>query len=206
MNAILRTSLLALPVALALSACAGGAEDEGAPAPRAAIEEFDSSPRTRAPGLAVLTRAVALDRAAARDAALDLLDAEDGDARLAAVYALGLVLQQGDAASLAPVLDRAAPGERLLAASALTSVGDRRGVPVLIEALDRDDLLPLGAGGIHAWQQARFALLAFTGEDLGLRAARTLTDASATKPSWQDWWAANASSFRVVRAPGRFGP
>jgi hypothetical protein len=206
-NALLRTTLLALPaVVLACSACGGGGgggEDRKIDA-RVAIEEFDSSTRARTRSLSRLTRAIVTDRAGVREAALDSLDAEEADARLAAVYTLGLVLEPPDADALASSLGAVEPGERLLAAAALASLGDGRGVPVLIAALDGSDLLPLSAGGVHAWQQARFALLAFTGRDFGLRAARTHAAAAATKSRWEAWWSANASSFRVVRAKGRF--
>jgi HEAT repeat protein len=139
---------------------------------------------------------------AAREAALDHLESQDADARIAAVYTLSITLEPDDADALAPLLESTNPGERVLAATGMLAVGDGRGVPALIAALEIEDPLPFGSPPLRVWEQARFALLSFTGEDLGLREAAIAQDAAATAPEWESWWASAEGSFKVVRAPG----
>jgi hypothetical protein len=202
MPILARLAAVLAVLALGCAACGGG--DAGGPPVGQAIEEFDPSPQARPRSLARLSVAAATEPEATREAALERLEAEDPDVRLAALHALGLTLEGDDSDALAAFLDSERPGERLLAASAVLSVGDARGVPVLIDALDDDRLLPIRAPSLPAWEQARFALLAFTGEDFGLRGAGDLPAAAATKPDWERWWTEAAPSFEVVRAPARF--
>jgi HEAT repeat protein len=185
------------------AACGGGAAGNGDVDPVAALEAFDSAPGPRARSFARLDTALIAEPAATRDAALTKLDAETRDVRLAAVYALGLTLEASDADRLTPFLESADVSERLLAATGMLSVGDARGVPVLIAALGSDDVLPL-ATPIRAWEQARLSLLTFTGQDLGLREADRLRAAAATKARWEAWWTKTGDAFELVRAPSRF--
>jgi HEAT repeat protein len=142
---------------------------------------------------------------ATREAALDHLESQDADARIAAAYALSITLQPDDADALAPLLESTSPGERVLAATGMLAVGDGRAVPVLIAALEVEDPLPFGSPPLRVSEQARFALLSFTGQDLGLREAATTGAAAATAPEWESWWASAEDSFKVVRAPGLVG-
>ena len=75
---------------------------------------------------------------------------------------------------------------------------------MLIEALDDETSLPVQVPALQAWEQARFALLAFTGRDFGLERARTVRAAAATKGAWERWWAGAEESFEIVRPTGRF--
>jgi hypothetical protein len=170
----------------------------------AAIEEFDVSAKAGARPRSRLNTAVLAEPAKSREAALAQLDAEDPDVRIAALYALSLTLKDGDGDALAPALESKASGERVLAAGGMLSLGDGRGVPVLIEALGNDEPLPFGAPPIRVWQQARAALLAFSGRDFGLGKAATARRAKATAPKWKSWWMEAKDSFEVVRAPGLF--
>jgi hypothetical protein len=203
--------LVAAPVvfiaALALlGACTGGANGgAGDVGPAAAIEGFDASPGAGFAPEARLDLAIVSEPGATRSAALELIGSDDPDVRIAAVYALSVTVQTADAEVLAPLLEAADPGERVLVAAAMLAVGDARAVPVLIDALAEDAALPFGSPPARVWEKARFALLQFTGQDLGLRDATTAAEAAATIPAWESWWVGAEASFAVVPAPDPFG-
>jgi HEAT repeat protein len=187
---------IVLGLAFVAAACGGGEESEPAATVDAvaALEAFDGAQQARQRSFSRLNAALAAEPAATREAALSRLETDDRDLRLAAVYALGLSLEARDADRLAPFLESGLEAERVLAATALLSVGDGRAVPVLIEALESEELLPL-ANPTRVREQARFALGSFTGESFGLDRA-----------AWGAWWDQVESSFSVVRAPDRFAP
>jgi hypothetical protein len=180
----------------------GGGSDDSAVDPSSAIESFNAAPEAGSRPRSRLNAAVLTEPDATREAALELLASQDPDARIAAAYALSITLQPDDADALASLLESGSPGERVLAATGMLAVGDGRAVPVLISTLDVEDPLPFGSPPLGVWEQARFALLSFTGQDLGLRKAATAQDAAATAPEWESWWASAEGSFEVVRAPG----
>jgi hypothetical protein len=189
---------------LALVGCVG-AEDGGGAAPRAAIETFDSSPTAGFGPRARLNLAIVSDADATRAVALDLVGSDDPDVRIAAVYALSATVRPEDADALAPLLEAPDPVVRTLAAAGLLAIEDPRAVPILIRSLGEDAALPFGSPPGRVWQKARFALLQFTGQDLGLRDADTAEDAAATIPAWEAWWADARSTFEVVPVPDPFG-
>lgn len=180
----------------------GGGSDDGVVDPSAAIETFDAAAEAGSRPRSRLNAAVLAEPDATREAALDLLESQDPDVRIAAAYALSITLQPDDADALAPLLESDSSGQRVLAAAGMLAVGDGRAVPVLISALEVEDPLPFGSPPLRVWEQARFALLSFTGQDLGLREAATAKDAAATAPEWESWWTSAEGSFEVVRAPG----
>jgi HEAT repeat protein len=190
---------------LFLALATGCSDGEGDIDPSAAIQEFDADPGAGSWPRARLNTAVLAEPQASREAALESLNSDDADVRIAAVYALSLTLQPEDADASAPLLQSQDAGERVLAAAGMIAVGDGRAVPVLIEALDIEDPLPFGAPPLRVWEQARIALLRFTGQDLGLQQAATAEEAAAKTPKWEAWWAEAEASFEVVRAPGLFG-
>lgn len=190
---------------LALGGC-GGRDNGGAEEPLAAIEGFDAAPEAGSWPRSRLNTAVLAEPDATRKAALGRLKSEDPDVRIAAAYALSITLKPEDADVLAPLLGSQIPGERVLAAAGMLAVGDGRAVPVLIETLGLEDRLPFGSPPLRVWEQARFSLLSFTGQDFGLRAATTAQEAAATAPEWESWWSTAEMSFKIVRVPGRFDP
>jgi HEAT repeat protein len=191
-----------LVLAILLLAVGCGGSGDTAVDPSAAIESFDAAREAGSRPRAKLNAAVLTEPDATREAALDHLDSQDPDARMAAVYALSITLQPDDTDALAPLLESDRSGERVLAATGMLAMGDGRAVPVLIEALRLEDPTAFGSPPVRVWEQARFALLSFTGQDLGLREAATAQDAAATAPEWESWWASARGSFDVVRAPG----
>jgi hypothetical protein len=194
-----RVALVLLILFLAVGC---GGSDDTAVDPSVAIESFDAAPEAGSHPRSRLNTAVLVEPDASREAALDHLESEDPDVRIAAAYALSITLQPDDADALAPLLESASPDERVLAATGMLAVGDGRAVPVLIAGLDLEDPLPFGDPPVRVWEQARFALLSFTGQDLGLREAASAQDAAATAAEWESWWASAEDSFEVVRAPG----
>lgn len=192
-------------LAIALTGCVGG-DDGSGDGPRAAIEQFDASPEVGFEPRARLNLALVSDPAATREAALELAESEDPDVRMAAVYALSVTAQPEDAGALAPFLDEPDPGLRVLAAAGMLAIEDGRAVPVLIHALGEDAALPFGSPPARVWEKARFALLQFTGQDLGLRDAATAAEAAATIPEWEAWWKDSETSFTGVPVPDPFAP
>lgn len=189
-------------LATLLLAVGCGGSDDTAVDPSTAIESFDSAPQAGSRSRAGLNAAVLAEPDASREAALDHLDSQDPDARIAAVYALSITLQPDDADALAPLLESDSSGERVLAATGMLAVGDGRGVSVLIDSLSLEDPLPFGSPPLRVWEQGRFALLSFTGQEHGLREAATVQAAAATAAEWESWWTSAQDSFEVVRAPG----
>lgn len=170
----------------------------------AAIEGFDATAGDDFERRARLDRALLADPAASRLAALEHLTSGERDVRLASVFVLSQTLRPEDAGALAGVLESEDPAARVLAASAMLSVGDAGGVDVLIELLGARDEVPFGRPAREVWRHARFALLSFTGQDFGLREAGTAADAAATASDWGTWWVEAAPTFEVVRTPSRF--
>ncbi len=197
-----RVMLVLLILFLAMGC--GGGSDDSAVDPSSAIESFNAAPEAGSHPRSRLNAAVLTEPDATREAALELLESQDPDARIAAAYALSITLQPDDADALAPLLEADDPGVRVLAATGMLAVGDVRAVPELMAALELEDPLPFGSPPLRVWEQARFALLSFTGQDLGLREAATARDAAATVSDWQAWWGSAERSFEVVRAPGLF--
>jgi hypothetical protein len=199
-----RAAVVAL--ALVLVGCTGGEDGESSDDARAAIEGFDASPEAGFGPNERLGIALIAHPEETHEAALDLLASGDPDVRIAAIYALSVGVRPEDAEALAPILKASDPGEQVLAAAGLLAVGDARGIPVLIQALGEDAILPFGAPPAHVWEQARYALLQSTGQDLGLGAATTAEEAAATVPAWESWWSEVEGSFEVVPAPEAAAP
>jgi hypothetical protein len=189
-----------------LGACGGGSSNGSEKTPSRAISEFDASLDAGTGPSARLHLAIAREPESTRRAALEKVGAEDADVRLAALYALAATLEPGDADALAGALESAEPAERVLAAAGLLDLGDGRAVPVLIEALGHDEPLPVGFPRPRTWEHARFALLQNTGQDFGLRNARTMDQARATAAAWKRWWTDAASSFEIVRTEDPLAP
>jgi hypothetical protein len=199
--------ILALLLLGAGTACRNSSGDSKVE-PMAAIAGLEPSSPAASRSRSRLNTAVLSAPEASREAALAQLrahDPNDPDARLAALYVLSLTLRDEDADALAPVLTSREAKERVLAAAAMLALGDRRAVPVLIELLGVEDPLPFGDPPLRVWQQARMALLSFSGQDLGLRRAATASQAAAAAPALRDWWAQAGVSFEVARTRGRFG-
>jgi hypothetical protein len=185
------------------AACSG--DDAVKVDPAAAIQEFDAAPEAGSWPRSRLNSAVLADPQGSRAAALERLESKDPGVRIAAIYALSITLEPGDADALAPLLESSDAGERVLAAAGMLAVGDERAVPVLIVSLGIEDPLPFGAPPLRVWEQARIALLSFTGQDFGLRESATIEEAAATQSDWEAWWAEDEASFEVVPSPSRFG-
>ena len=113
------------------------------PTADAAIDEFDDAPLALAPSLGAINESALADPDALRAAALVGLGAGVPNRRFASVLALTMTASTADPASieaLRTLSNSPDVTERLLAAGALASVGDRDGVGVLIDALVSEEL------------------------------------------------------------------
>lgn len=134
-----------------------------------------------------------------RAAALDQLETAKGDVRYAALYALALTAEGADAfAALHEALISPNVDERMLAAGSLVARGDTAALPVLIEMLGSEEELAFRHPPQAAWRFARFVLVQYTGQDLGLLGPRTFSasDAAAAQPAWEDWWVQHGGSLQ----------
>lgn len=172
----------------------------------AAITQFDDPGRPLSASLSVIHRHARERPDALRDAASRHLGTADADRRYAAVYALALTADdETSAARLREILDAADATERLVAANALVARGDKTGIPALIALLDVDEDVRFGVPPQRTWRAARFLLVQYTGQDLGLigpdfDAARS----AAAKPAWEQWWAEHGAALQWDADAGRF--
>ena len=153
-----------------------------------------------------INRAAAGDVASVRKAALARISDNDPKTRYAALYALALSADEGNADALAEFLTSPVADERLLAAGAMAGIRDKRALPVLIAALDQNEPLLYRGAGERVYSFARKQLLWFTGQDFGLKAAETPEQIAATKPAWQGWWRANGDTVHFDPQNKRFVP
>ena len=168
------------------------------PTADAAIAEFDDAPLQLAPSLGAINESALADPDALRAAALVGLGAGVPNRRFASVLALTMTASTADPASieaLRTLSNSPDVTERLLAAGALASVGDRDGVGVLIDALTSEELLRNVDPPFAAWRYSRANLLLFVDQDLGLVDAGDATAAATAQPAWADWWAEHAGEL-----------
>ena len=200
---------LALLLAIALVACSRSGENNGTATPEHAITAFDASEAHVGARIHDLNRAAAADPAALRKAAL--LHLHDGSpaVRYAALYGLMLTATAHEGSTeLAAMLPSANLDERLLSAATLAGIGDKRGLPVLIDALDNPEQLRFRDPPQPAFTFARAELLWLTDADLGLKTAPDLDAAkvAAAKPAWRLWWQENQATLHMDAQKRRFVP
>jgi HEAT repeat protein len=195
-----RAALFAAVVLLA--GCGGGSQK--ASGPDDAIARFSVAPARVNASFAGVNELALRDPEGMRAAALKELPSTDRNVRYAAVYALALTAKPGASLrALVPLLDSRDPSERVLAAQTLVAQQDRRGVPVLIDALDSNAPFAHWAPPRQVWEVARNALLRFVPVDLGLGKARTMRQAATAQRAWAAWWKAHGSVVRL--RPVRIG-
>ena len=135
--------------------------------------------------------------AALRQAALSRIQDRDERIRYAAVYALAITANaEHDINELLRILQSGSIDERMLAAGALAGLGDKRGLPVLIDALDNGAELQFRTPPTQAREFARAQLLWFTTQDFGLRAAISPEQIPETKARWLAWWSSVGDTVR----------
>ena len=156
-----------------------------------------------------LNQAAEADPAALRKAALRHLHDGSAAVRYASLYGLVLTATAEEGtAELASMLVSANLDERLLSAAALAGIGDKRGLPVLIDALDSSAQLSFRDPPQPAFDFARTQLLWLTEADLGLKTAPELESAqvAAAKPKWLLWWQANQAALHMDSQKRKFVP
>ena len=189
--------------AIGLSAC-GGSQARKTISPTDAIVKFSAAPEQVNRSFAVLNQETLSDPSGVRKAALEQLTAKDPDVHYAAVYALSLTATRGPSLdALVPILKARDITQRILAAETLVAQQDKRGVPVLIDALDSTAPFAHWSPPRRAWEEAQRALLRFVPADLGLGRARTVQAASIAKRAWAQWWARHGAGARLK--PNRIG-
>lgn len=192
-----RRLTLLLAAGAALSTGCGGHSRPTAE-PEEAISTFSVAPANVNASFAALNQLALRDPAGLRSAALARLSSVDPNVRYAAVYALMLTATKGASLdALVPILRSRDVSERILAAETLTAQRDKRGVPVLIQALDSTKPFAHWAPPRRAWKEAQHTLLRFVPEDLGLRRALSARAVAAAKPAWRRWWALHGGSVRL---------
>ena len=165
----------------------------------AVLDAFASDPGLVDENFRALNSLVRTSPAAVREAAIERLRASDPNLRYAAVYGLALTADDADSiAALVPILTSSDISERMLAAGSLISRGEKSAFPILIDALDSDDPLAFRDPPQRAWQFARFVLIQYTEEDMGLLGPLTFSteQAAAAKPTWETWWSDHGDALR----------
>lgn len=122
------------------------------------------------------------------------LGSSEIETRFAAVYALGLAVDEANAGLLLPALRDPDLALRMIAAGALIGLGEPESIPILIAAMDTDDLLPHSHPPRPMWMFADATLRWYTRIDFGLTAdAEDQRQASAE--AWRNWWEENGASL-----------
>jgi hypothetical protein len=195
-------------IALFLISCGGSVPvASSAPSPEKAIAAFDPSNAAIEASFSKLNVAARDKPVALRQAALAHLKDSNPDVHYAAVYALALTVTGSQGSKeMAALLTAVSLDDRLLAAGALTGIGDKRGLPVLIAALDQDGQLLYRDPPQAAFQFARTELLYFTKNDFGTASSTDFASTAATKPSWESWWQVNKAALRFDSTSGKYSP
>lgn len=139
----------------------------------------------------------------------ELLGSADPSTRFAAVYALGLTVDESNAHLLLPVLSDENEGLRTIAAGALIGLGEAQSIPILIAALASDEYLPFLEPPSRAWTLAHAALTHYTGQDFGFLEAVRSGDGAARQAAveaWPTWWAEAGAQLTWDSAYQRYVP
>jgi len=169
------------------------------------VAEFDASDESWAD----LHRAVQETPGDVIREAEELLGSPDLSTRFAAVYALGLTVDESQAYLLVPALSDQNQGLRTIAAGALIGLGEVESIPILIEALVGDESLPYLEPPTRAWTLAHAALIHYTGRDFGFLEAVRSDDVVARQTAvaaWQLWWAEAGLDLTWDAASQRYVP
>jgi hypothetical protein len=200
--------LLAGLTAVLLVSCGSGvASPSSAPSPEHAITGFEPSDAAIRTSFANLDSAARDHPDALRQAAVRHLHDSNPQVHYAAVYSLALTVTSSQGSNeMIALLTSASLNDRLLAAAALTGIGDKRGLPVLIAALDQGDELSYWDPPTAAFEFARTELLYFTAQAFGLTASTDLASATAAQSSWERWWQTNQASILFDPSTGKYSP
>ena len=186
-------------ILLVLLCALGWSCTQGSPparSPEDAIRSFQATDAGAPASLAALNQAARRDPAGLRAAALKHLNDADAGRHYAAVYSLAITVEPGKGVDeLSTLLASPSLDDRLLAAGALAAIGDRRGLPVLIDALDNRQALSFRDPSQPAFEFAAAELRLLTGTDLGLGTGVDAAAVAAAKPRWQAWWQANGAGL-----------
>jgi len=175
--------------------------------PEQAITAFDPSNAAIETSFTKLNVAARNKPDALRRAALAHLNDSNPDVHYAAVYGLALTVTGSQGTKeMAAMLTAASLDDRLLAAGALTGTGDKRGLPILIAALDQGDELSYRDPPEAAFEFARTELLYFTNQTFGMTSSTDLAGTGETKPSWESWWQANQATLHFDPSTGKYSP
>jgi len=104
--------------------------------------------------------------------------------RWAGTYLVALLVDKGTAHFLTPVLQDSQPALRVIAAGSLAGLGVSEALPVLIDGLGTDALLPYHDPPKAVAAFARQTLEALTGKKF------------ITQAEWRDWWAGIGAKIR----------
>lgn len=172
----LRSVLVAALITLALSSCYSSGTSTRTPNLQSAegvITGFDPSPSHLTFSFYTINQMAVTQPASVRQAALKHLGDSNPKVHYAAVYALALTAtpEQGGA-QLVAMLASPSLDERLLSAASLAGTGDKRGIPVLIDALDESQPVSYWDPPMEGYEFAQTWLLNLTDQDFGLQPAR----------------------------------
>jgi hypothetical protein len=199
----MRGALLLLCTAGVLGVTACGGSKSGA---EHAVTGFDPSKGHIVVSFRDLDTAALSDASGLRRAALKHLRDSAAGPHYAAVYGLALTATPKEGTTeLVAMLTSESVDERLLSAASLVGSGDKRGLPVLVDALDQHEKLSFRDPSEPAFAFARAVLLNLTAGNFGLRAAVDRPAAvAATKPAWLRWWNANKATVHFESRTKRF--
>ncbi len=140
---------------------------------------------------------------------LPLLDENDTLAQWTALYVLSNIAYDADEETKAEVKEKLRPfldgkqiSFRLMAAITLVTMGDKDGVPVLIELLGDENYLMLSEPPALICQYSNYMLTRYTGADFDFHCFPGDIDLES-QARWESWWAVNGDRLVWDEADGK---
>lgn len=211
-----RRPLLALALLAAAGALLVGCEDDSKTPPKikpADIPGIAAGVKDDAPALARIEQIIALGSEAVPPL-VPLAESPNEGERYTAIVALGRIATADNAkpadieAATKALAGRLADPNvslRTYAAGGLAALGDKRGLPVLIEALNVSQRGYLSTPPELLNAFAYRALNVYTGQSFGYDPLAEEAKRTASQQQWRDWWKANGDRLQWDAGKRVFG-
>ena len=133
-----------------------------------------------------------------------LLSSEQWPERFAAIYFLGLVIDESNAAILVKSLGDKDERLRVMAAGSLIGLGEKRSIPVLIDAISSEELMPFSRPSTPLALLSADALPHFTEGDFELLESKDSVSLGEAADKWKQWWKSKGDDLEWAAAEQKY--